>query len=366
MAHDEFINEYYANEISTSGIRDVKVWNAVERINIIDALRKFLFERDLIGKEIYEDGEATGKFVDKETLDALADGKIEEIEIEEDDTTRIITRSDALIKAITPKLRNKILVKAIFPEPPAPEITEDEFTQDISTETESEIKTDENENENENLNSNSEPAETETLTANDIFETAAETAPVSEDSAKSESEKSESEEEEEDEKEEEKEEERFKGGSELKGKIVDEIMAANPLEIYVRAASSKMEVYHLIRDYTFVQKMRELPECRPFIHGITKAALATDSFLSAASFQQTAQVLAGAAVKGELDPLHGLKENVIIGHLIPAGTGAEAFRGIAYKGSTGGLKFRPRLKKAEDNNYNDETEAVEVKDIFNG
>jgi DNA-directed RNA polymerase subunit beta' len=77
---------------------------------------------------------------------------------------------------------------------------------------------------------------------------------------------------------------------------------------------------------SFVRKLREGPKCKPFVHGITKAALATDSFLSAASFQQTAQVLAGAAVKGDLDPLKGLKENVIIGHLIPAGTGDERFR----------------------------------------
>ena len=57
--------------------------------------------------------------------------------------------------------------------------------------------------------------------------------------------------------------------------------------------------------------------------------MATDSFLSAASFQQTAQILAGAAIKGQVDPLHGLKENVIIRHLIPTGTGSSVFRPIA-------------------------------------
>jgi DNA-directed RNA polymerase subunit beta' len=55
--------------------------------------------------------------------------------------------------------------------------------------------------------------------------------------------------------------------------------------------------------------------------GITKASLSTESFLSAASFQHTIKVLAGAAIAGRQDPLHGLKENVIIGKLIPAGTG---------------------------------------------
>ncbi|AWI07346.1 DNA-directed RNA polymerase subunit beta' [Clostridium drakei] len=62
--------------------------------------------------------------------------------------------------------------------------------------------------------------------------------------------------------------------------------------------------------------------------GITKAALATDSFLSAASFQETTRVLTDAAIKGKVDPLLGLKENVIIGKLIPAGTGMTRYRSI--------------------------------------
>ena len=60
--------------------------------------------------------------------------------------------------------------------------------------------------------------------------------------------------------------------------------------------------------------------------GITKAALATNSFLSAASFQETTKVLTEAAIKGKSDPLIGLKENVIIGKLIPAGTGMKRYR----------------------------------------
>ena len=60
---------------------------------------------------------------------------------------------------------------------------------------------------------------------------------------------------------------------------------------------------------------------RPIILGITKSSLETDSFLSAASFQETARVLTDAAIKGKVDKLQGLKENVIIGRLIPAGTG---------------------------------------------
>ena len=61
--------------------------------------------------------------------------------------------------------------------------------------------------------------------------------------------------------------------------------------------------------------------CSDVLLGITKASLATESFLSAASFQETTRVLTEAAIKGKVDPLLGLKENVILGKLIPAGTG---------------------------------------------
>jgi DNA-directed RNA polymerase subunit beta' len=66
----------------------------------------------------------------------------------------------------------------------------------------------------------------------------------------------------------------------------------------------------------------------PILLGITKASLATDSFLSAASFQETTRVLTDAAIKGKVDPLLGLKENVIIGKLIPAGTGMQLYNNV--------------------------------------
>ena len=71
----------------------------------------------------------------------------------------------------------------------------------------------------------------------------------------------------------------------------------------------------------------------PVLLGITKASLATDSFLSAASFQETTRVLTEAAIKGKVDPLLGLKENVIIGKLIPAGTGLGADEAVAFEAS---------------------------------
>ncbi len=73
---------------------------------------------------------------------------------------------------------------------------------------------------------------------------------------------------------------------------------------------------------------RREPECEDILLGITKTALATDSFLSAASFQETTRVLTDAAIKGKKDPLIGLKENVIIGKLIPAGTGLPVYQDV--------------------------------------
>jgi len=72
-------------------------------------------------------------------------------------------------------------------------------------------------------------------------------------------------------------------------------------------------------------------QARPLLLGITKASLATDSFLSAASFQETTRVLTDAAIKGKRDDLLGLKENVIIGKLIPAGTGMSRYRNVKVR-----------------------------------
>ncbi|MBR4439884.1 MAG: DNA-directed RNA polymerase subunit beta', partial [Clostridia bacterium] len=73
----------------------------------------------------------------------------------------------------------------------------------------------------------------------------------------------------------------------------------------------------------------------PVLLGITKASLATDSFLSAASFQETTRVLTEAAIEGKVDPLLGLKENVIIGKLVPAGTGMDLYRNVEIETDMG-------------------------------
>jgi len=67
---------------------------------------------------------------------------------------------------------------------------------------------------------------------------------------------------------------------------------------------------------------------KPMFQGITKASLGVDSFISAASFQETTRVLTNAAIAGATDGLHGIKENVAIGHMIPAGTGIKNYKDV--------------------------------------
>ncbi|MBI4418593.1 MAG: DNA-directed RNA polymerase subunit beta' [Ignavibacteriales bacterium] len=84
----------------------------------------------------------------------------------------------------------------------------------------------------------------------------------------------------------------------------------------------------------------------PILLGITQASLTTDSFISAASFQETTKVLTDAAIEAKIDPLLGLKENVIMGHLIPAGTGQKAFRDILV--TTADVEAAPSVIEVEE------------------
>ena len=86
---------------------------------------------------------------------------------------------------------------------------------------------------------------------------------------------------------------------------------------------------------------------KPLLLGITKAALETDSFLSAASFQETTRILTDAAIRGKVDNLYGLKENVIIGKVIPAGTGIKNYRDVDYELKTEFMDEEP-LEQLED------------------
>ena len=104
------------------------------------------------------------------------------------------------------------------------------------------------------------------------------------------------------------------------------------------------------------------PKVTPILLGITKAALATDSFLSAASFQETTRVLTDAAIKGKVDPLLGLKENVIIGKLIPAGTGMQRYSDVRVKDDRAPKNAFSVLDELLADDDRDEDEAPELLD----
>jgi DNA-directed RNA polymerase subunit beta' len=122
------------------------------------------------------------------------------------------------------------------------------------------------------------------------------------------------------------------------------------IEVIVKQMLQKVEVTHpgdstllvgeqvLARDFEALNQQlaianRQMAQSHPILQGITKASLQTNSFISAASFQETTRVLTEAAVAGKIDHLVGLKENVIVGRLIPAGTGGimNDLRFIAYQ-----------------------------------
>jgi DNA-directed RNA polymerase subunit beta' len=86
---------------------------------------------------------------------------------------------------------------------------------------------------------------------------------------------------------------------------------------------------------------------RPLLLGITKASLSTESWVSAASFQETTRVLTEAALSGSVDELNGLKENVIMGRIIPAGTGMQAYREIFIKGDFYSMQIEHKEAETE-------------------
>ena len=97
-------------------------------------------------------------------------------------------------------------------------------------------------------------------------------------------------------------------------------------------AGSLVDIFEFNEENAKAEALGKIPaQGNVVLLGITKASLATDSFLSAASFQETTRVLTEAAIKGKSDPLIGLKENVIIGKLIPAGTGMPAYKDVSVE-----------------------------------
>jgi len=151
---------------------------------------------------------------------------------------------------------------------------------------------------------------------------------------------------------------RVKGVLELQRHMVDEVQQVyrsqgvtihdKHIELIARQMLRKVHIIDpgdteflpgdLINRRVFEERNSEVVEnggvpasARPVLLGITKASLATDSWLSAASFQETTRVLTDAAIAGKSDPLLGLKENVIIGKLIPAGTGMPRYRNVQVR-----------------------------------
>jgi DNA-directed RNA polymerase subunit beta' len=96
-----------------------------------------------------------------------------------------------------------------------------------------------------------------------------------------------------------------------------------------------------------LEKKQKKAEGKPVLLGITKASLQTRSFISAASFQETTRVLTEAAVQGKIDTLNGLKENVIVGRLIPAGTGA-AMNRMRVTASSRDASLRAAQRKIQE------------------
>ena len=96
--------------------------------------------------------------------------------------------------------------------------------------------------------------------------------------------------------------------------------------------------------------------------GITKAALATNSFLSAASFQETTKVLTEAAIKGKVDPLIGLKETVIIGKLLPVGTGMREYREVKLNTDVKATEFVAEDEEIADDVVCEDAVAEDVVD----
>lgn len=139
----------------------------------------------------------------------------------------------------------------------------------------------------------------------------------------------------------------------------------------VSVGNSKFIYGQQVDKYKFHEENRRVLEnggkpaiARPMFQGITKSALNIDSFISAASFQETTRVLTNAAIAGSVDNLHGLKENVTIGHLIPAGTGIRNYRNIKlYDDNTSDLDIQMN-EIIERHRLEREQEALNIETNF--
>ena len=124
----------------------------------------------------------------------------------------------------------------------------------------------------------------------------------------------------------------------------------------LRPKGQENRIYVLEINEKMIKEDLQPATFRPLIMGITKASLATTSFISAASFQETTRVLTEAAVKGAVDKLRGLKENVVVGRLVPAGTG---YKDELDAASIAEEEFSQALNELEGNNEEADLEVAE-------
>jgi len=153
--------------------------------------------------------------------------------------------------------------------------------------------------------------------------------------------------------------------AEINDDLYDKFVVTDPGEADVKigAVVSRRE----LRDFNREMKRQDLDQVEvrdarpavgePVLLGITKAALATDSWVSAASFQETTKVLTNTAIRAEEDPLHGLKENVVVGHPIPAGTGQREYRDIVVGSKSELEELQAALGETDGEEEGDEVPA---------
>jgi len=124
----------------------------------------------------------------------------------------------------------------------------------------------------------------------------------------------------------------------------------------------RVDKFQFRKENDRVKKLKKKPaSASPLLLGITKASLTTESFISAASFQETTRVLTEAAASGKIDKLFGLKENVIMGHLIPAGTGYKGHRELKIKKDLSSLIEKIEKKKDKEKSEDKKEEIKSLK-----
>ncbi len=144
-------------------------------------------------------------------------------------------------------------------------------------------------------------------------------------------------------------------GNKITKKNANNLFQQNIETIKYRSENSQQESISLIEDIGYMKKIKLPAVGMPIIQGITQASLSTESFLSAASFQRTTHVLTNASIKGKVDHLYGLKENVIIGNIIPSGTGLPLYRDIEISSQyEEELEKEVQERKEEENKRNQE------------